>query len=327
MANFLIFMGPLLMMGISQIRGYEPGDAEWGVKLDHVRGQAEAKEEIRRVVTLWQSGEVFESAGRQARARPALPWRARDRQDDDGEGDRDRASTRRSSRSPARASRRPSSASTRSSCASSRARRRSSRASGAASASSSSTRSTPSACAGSRSAAATGATADSSRLDGRRATFFGPFGAINPSGDVICENAGLARAGCSRSARPEPRSPIRRSSSGSANIVNQGMFPGMGGMGGGLALNQLLVVMDGIDNPPFLRRVFTNKAEHVARRDLLRAAAGRPDLGDHPRASLFAIGGAVMLVDGLVALAGYSDLPSRRRWIVWQARSSSPSRS
>ena len=56
-------MGPLLLMGISQIRGYEPGDAEWGVKLDHVRGQAEAKEEIRRVVTLWQSGEVFEGAG------------------------------------------------------------------------------------------------------------------------------------------------------------------------------------------------------------------------------------------------------------------------
>ena len=89
-ANFLIFMGPLLLMGISQIRGYEPGDAEWGVKLDHVRGQAEAKEEIRRVVTLWQSGEVFESAGRQARARPALPRRAGHRQDDDGEGDRDR---------------------------------------------------------------------------------------------------------------------------------------------------------------------------------------------------------------------------------------------
>ena len=62
-ANFLIFMGPLLLMGISQIRGFEPGDAEWGVKLDHVRGQAEAKEEIRRVVTLWQSGEVFEGAG------------------------------------------------------------------------------------------------------------------------------------------------------------------------------------------------------------------------------------------------------------------------
>ena len=37
------------------------------------------------------------------------------------------------------------------------------------------------------------------------------------------------------------------------------MFPGgMGGMGS-LALNQLLVVMDGIDNPPFTKRVFTNR--------------------------------------------------------------------
>ena len=61
--NFVIFLGPLLAMGISQIRGYEPGDAEWGVKLEDVRGQASAKEEVRRVVTLWQSGEVFERAG------------------------------------------------------------------------------------------------------------------------------------------------------------------------------------------------------------------------------------------------------------------------
>jgi hypothetical protein len=37
------------------------------------------------------------------------------------------------------------------------------------------------------------------------------------------------------------------------------MFPGgMGGMGS-LALNQLLVVMDGIDNPPFGKRVMTNR--------------------------------------------------------------------
>jgi ATP-dependent Zn protease len=42
-------------------------------------------------------------------------------------------------------------------------------------------------------------------------------------------------------------------------IVNQA-FPGMmGGMGGQLALNQLLVVMDGIDNPPFSRRFSTNR--------------------------------------------------------------------
>src|SRR5919197_783413 len=61
--NFAILLGPLLFMGISQIRGYEPGDAEWGVRLADVRGQAEAKEEVRRVVTLWQSGEAFERAG------------------------------------------------------------------------------------------------------------------------------------------------------------------------------------------------------------------------------------------------------------------------
>src|SRR6185503_11724781 len=61
--NFGILMGPLLFMGISQIRGFEPGDADWGVKLDHVRGQKEAKEEVRRVVNLWQSGEAFEKAG------------------------------------------------------------------------------------------------------------------------------------------------------------------------------------------------------------------------------------------------------------------------
>ena len=37
------------------------------------------------------------------------------------------------------------------------------------------------------------------------------------------------------------------------------MFPGMMGGMGSLALNQLLVVMDGIDNPPFFKRVFTNR--------------------------------------------------------------------
>src|SRR6186997_2816583 len=61
--NFVILFGPLMAMGVSQIRGFEPGDADWGVKLDDIRGQAEAKEEVRRVVTLWQSGEAFEEAG------------------------------------------------------------------------------------------------------------------------------------------------------------------------------------------------------------------------------------------------------------------------
>ena len=62
-ANFIILFGPLLFLGAQQIKSYEPGDADWGVKLDDVRGQAEAKEEITRIVSLWQSGEAFDKAG------------------------------------------------------------------------------------------------------------------------------------------------------------------------------------------------------------------------------------------------------------------------
>jgi ATP-dependent Zn protease len=61
--NFLILFGPLVLVGISQVQSYEPGDADWGVKLEDVRGQAEAKEEVRKIVSLWQSGEAFEKAG------------------------------------------------------------------------------------------------------------------------------------------------------------------------------------------------------------------------------------------------------------------------
>ena len=87
--NFLILFGPLVFMGISQMRSYEPGDADWGVKLDDVRGQAEAKEEVRRVVNLWQSGRGIRAVRRQARARPAPLGCARDWQDDALEGYRD----------------------------------------------------------------------------------------------------------------------------------------------------------------------------------------------------------------------------------------------
>ena len=62
LANLLMMFGPLLFFGMMQIRGYEPGDAEWGVKLDDVRGQAEAKEEVRRIVSLWQSSDDFVAA-------------------------------------------------------------------------------------------------------------------------------------------------------------------------------------------------------------------------------------------------------------------------
>src|SRR2546423_163010 len=61
--NFLIFFGPLIFFGIKQMKGYEPGDTDWGVRLQDVRGQAEPKEEVTRVISLWQSGEEFEKSG------------------------------------------------------------------------------------------------------------------------------------------------------------------------------------------------------------------------------------------------------------------------
>jgi ATP-dependent Zn protease len=61
--NVFILFGPLLVANLRQMKGYEPGDADWGVRLDDVRGQREPKEEVTRVITLWQSGEDFRKAG------------------------------------------------------------------------------------------------------------------------------------------------------------------------------------------------------------------------------------------------------------------------
>jgi cell division protease FtsH len=61
--NFLILFGPLLFFGVKQMKGYEPGDADWGVALEDVRGQKEPKEDVTRVIQLWQSGEEFRKAG------------------------------------------------------------------------------------------------------------------------------------------------------------------------------------------------------------------------------------------------------------------------
>ena len=61
--------------------------------------------------------------------------------------------------------------------------------------------------------------------------------------------------------REEPRrSPYPAIVTRSAQAVRNFMVPGgMGGGGGGLALNQLLVVMDGIDEPPLMKRVRTRR--------------------------------------------------------------------
>ncbi len=56
-------MGPMLFFGLKQMKGYEPGEADWGVKLADVRGQAEPKQEVTRVISLWQSGDAFRGAG------------------------------------------------------------------------------------------------------------------------------------------------------------------------------------------------------------------------------------------------------------------------
>jgi ATP-dependent Zn protease len=253
LANFLIFMGPMMLMGISQIRGYEPGDAEWGVRLDHVRGQAEAKEEVRRIVTLWQSGEAFEKAGGK-RERGLLFLGA------PGTGKTMLA------KAIATGFNSPFVSIPGSGFAQTfigidalivrflaRKAKRLARKWGGQ-------------CivfideidaVGMRRQALGGA--NMAPLDIVEPEYFGPWGALNPSGDLICENAAWREHMFAMRA-PDRRSPYPGWMHKLGNIVNQGIFPGMmGGGQGQLALNQLLVVMDGIDNPPFMRRFVTNR--------------------------------------------------------------------
>jgi ATP-dependent Zn protease len=247
--NFLILLGPMMMIGITQMRGFEPGDADWGVRLEDVRGQDEAKAEVSRVVSLWQSGEAFEKAGGK-RERGLLflgapgtgktmlakaiatgfncPFVSMP-----GSGFQqtfmgmDAVIVRYLARKAKKLARK---------------------------------------WGGQcivfideidavgmrRSALGTAGLHSGNQLEDL--LFYGPHGALNPSGDMILETRGWReRLFRERDASP-PTQPGRL-----AAIVNQGVFPGMmGGGGGQLALNQLLVVMDGIDNPPFFRRLYTN---------------------------------------------------------------------
>jgi hypothetical protein len=85
--------------------------------------------------------------------------------------------------------------------------------------------------------------------------FYGRFGALNPSGDLILENRQW------REKLFAHRAPERAGPGFGARLTGTvyQMFPGMFGGMGSLALNQLLVVMDGIDNPPFFRKLSTGK--------------------------------------------------------------------
>jgi ATP-dependent Zn protease len=245
--NALIFLGPMMLIGVSQMRGFEPGDADWGVRLQDVRGQEEAKQEVSRVVTLWQSGEAFEKAGGK-RERGLLFLGA------PGTGKTmlakaiatgfncpfvlmpgsgfqqtfmgmDAVIVRWLARKAKKLARKWGGQ-----------------------------------CivfideidaVGMRRAALGGAP----RYTGGRledSLFYGEFGALNPTGDMILETrAWRDRLFAERESKAD-------APTGLARIFRQGAVPGMFGGGGQLALNQLLVVMDGIDNPPFFRRLFTN---------------------------------------------------------------------
>ncbi len=253
-ANFLIMFGPLLLLGAGQIKGYEPGDADWGVKMADVRGQAEAKEEITRVVSLWQSGEEFEKAGGK-RERGVLFLGA------PGTG------KTMLSKGIATSFNCPFVSIPGSGFAQTfigmdavlvrflafKAKRLAKKWGGQ--------------CivfideidavGMRRQALGSGfQPLESTTIHDR--LFFGSNGALTWDGDLVLENAAWRERMFQMRAEPRGRvyPPVVDKIAGA---VRDMMMPGMMGGGGGLALQQLLVVMDGIDDPPLMKRLRTKR--------------------------------------------------------------------
>jgi ATP-dependent Zn protease len=258
--NVFILFGPLLMANLRQMKGYEPGDADWGVHLDDVRGQQEPKEEVTRVITLWQSGEEFRKAG-------GKPERGLLFIGAPGTG------KTMLSKAIATSFNSPIVTMPGSGFAATfigidvivvlflvRKARKLARKWGGQ-------------CiifideidaVGLRRQAlgqgAAGQMAPSHTAESfHDFAFYGPNGALNPSGDLILETrAWRERLFQARAETPTPWMPPAYRWLG--DQINRFMFPGgMGGMGGGLALNQLLVQMDGVDEPRGPRKFWTNR--------------------------------------------------------------------
>jgi ATP-dependent Zn protease len=254
--NVFILFGPFLFMAVRGVRSYEPGDASWGVKIDDVRGQAEAKEEITRVITLWQSGEEFERAGGK-RERGLLFLGA--------------PGTGKTMISKAIA--------TNFNCPfvtipgsgfaqmfigmdalvvqylAHKSKKLARKWGGQ--------------CivfideidaVGMRRqalGAGTGMSADTSTI--HDFCFFGPNGSLTPTGDLVIESrAWRERVFAERAAT----TPSNGNLLGGLGARLQRYMPGMFGGYQGTALNQLLVVMDGMDEPPAMRKFFTNRVNN-----------------------------------------------------------------
>jgi cell division protease FtsH len=253
--NFVILFGPLLLMNLSQIQAFEPGDAEWGVSIQDVRGQEEAKEEVRRVVSLWQSGEAFERAGGK-RERGLLFLGP------PGTGKTMLA------KAIATGFNSPFISIPGSGFAATfigidaivvrilaRRAKKLARKWGGTSIVFIDEIDAVGMRRQSLGQGQPGTTMTPASI--HDLLFFGPNGALNPSGDLILES----RAWRDRLFAAREQQPLAAGSWLAERLgsIANFMFPGGMGMGGGLALNQLLVVMDGIDNPPFLKRVVTNR--------------------------------------------------------------------